>query len=207
MKKRKDEACFVQLNACAAFAADAADRLAELLSDGTEGALPCCPAALEEAAAQMDAAYARLLDGLLHAFVTPVAREDLARLGRDLAEVSRAAARAGQLLWAQGTVPVRGDAIALCRTVCASVRALEKAVRALPAFHRPQAALAQIDAVRALARQSEKQCARALSLLLRDGSTARERAVWQALFPALWGVVRACERAAEDMAWVLIKNN
>ncbi|MCI8554679.1 MAG: hypothetical protein HFJ80_07025 [Clostridiales bacterium] len=197
--------------ACLTQTAEGACRAARLLYSALEDFEPArLPEHLREGQQivhAVDNGRREAVNGLLHAFITPVEREDILRLAGELGEVTVQAVEALSGFHSLAVWSVREEALPLAAAVRGGCESLLRAMEAFPNFRKsPKAVLKETEEARRQQREGGALYERAVRRLFQTSGDPSARSVWQELYGRIREAGDACGRVACTAEYVIIKN-
>lgn len=207
MSKKQDNFYFENFVQCADCAVRAARLIEEVLSNFKPERLPQKVAQMHEIEHQADIQKHQLQDVLLKAFITPIDREDISHMSRNIDELCDKAEDVMIRLYYNRVKSVRPDSLELAKTVtlcCEEVKAL---LVKFADFKRRKDIREHIIKINSLEERADKLYIRCMYDLHGSGAELLHIIAWREIYTYLERCADAAEHIADAVEVVIMKNS
>ncbi len=207
MAKKGDEFYFENFIACAGCACRAAQMLEEVLVNFDAASLPKKLEALHEIEHEGDEKKHEMLDTLLHAFITPIEREDIISLNQNIDEVTDSLEDVLLRVYISNVTKIRPEAIEFTKIIIRCCDTLQKIMNEFSNFKKSKALHPLIIEVNALEEEGDRLFISSMRKLHTDCKDPLEIIAWRDIFIYLEKCADACEHVADVVEGVVMKNS
>ena len=144
---------------------------------------------------------------LLHAFITPLEREDIAELSHHIDEVVDKIEDVMIRLYINNVQSVRKEAVEFAGTVGKCCREMRDMLKEFENFRRPAKLEQKIIAINSLEEEADGMYIANMRKLHEDEKDVLEILTWRSIYDYLEKCADACEHVADTVGSVVMKNS
>lgn len=205
-EKKKDFDYFAYFRDCSELICEAADYLYASLKDFDAAAFRERMDGIHEIEHRADNIRHDMMGRLMHEFLPPIEREDIAEFASILDDIVDALDDAMRRLYMYNVVKIRSGALSFCELIIRCASALREAVSEFKSFKTSKTIREKLIAVSELESEGDHLHCASLRGLFADEKDPRQLLIWLSLYDRLENCVDDFETAADIMESVIMKN-
>ncbi len=207
MAKKKNNSYFEDFVSMVELSCRAAEFLQTVLKDYKPETLAESRKKMHEIEHDEDTIKHAMMRRLAKEFVTPIDREDIIQLANELDEVTDKIDDILIRMYMYNIKEVRQSALKFADVIVRCCHALQTAIKEFPNYHKSTNLMPAIINVNALEEEADAIYIEAVKKLYEEGGNAIEVATWSELYDRLEECCDACERVADALELVVMKNS
>lgn len=183
----------------------AAEQLENLVKDSEETIVEI--ATIHDIEREGDDLYHTIYDHLNRSFITPIEREDILNIARNIEETIDTIDEVGIMFNMLSITKARPDAKELVKLIVKSCGALLEATIEFKNFKKPKKLIPLLVEINHIEEEGDRLYQSAVKRLFSEEKNILDVIKWKNIFDTLENVLDACENVADVMEGVIVKNS
>lgn len=206
MKKKKEEFCYKNLEACITLSGQAAVLLQETLEHFEIGMLEEKIKMMHEIEQKADIKKHKMMKAISQAFITPIEREDLVALSSYLDDITDAVEDVLLQIYMSNVSVIRPEVFQMAGLITEGITALGEVIKELKNFKHSRTIGDAIIRVNDLEEKGDMLYTGNMHELHKEGDL-RTIIIWRSIYEHMENCLDCCEHAADTIETVILKNS
>ncbi len=206
MSKKTDAFYFEKFSEFAEYACKAASQLEDILTNYTPEYSAEKVNVMHEIEHSADIRKYEMTEALLRAFITPIEREDIMSIGKNIDNVTDAVEDTALRIYMYNVKKIRPEAIDFSRLVIRCCETLKGAIDEFQDFKKSKTLKEKLLEIERMEKEGDMLFIESMRALHTTESDPREIMIWSDIFNYFERCMDSCEHTAGTIETVIIKN-